>query len=136
MCTVRHHLADGFSISARRYSEAAAILGRPGMLQHDFMRQLGELDEAMKRSEAAFMALRDHINEHQCVADYANGREGRIRMKSIRPVQTKPADQPVSTRVPENPVPPRRNAQVAVHALHVNSSSQGESRVRSAGGAP
>jgi hypothetical protein len=75
MCTLRHHLADGFAISARRYSEAAASLGRPGILQQDFIRQLGELEEAMRHSEAAFMALRNHINEHQCGAGHANGRE-------------------------------------------------------------
>ena len=86
MCTVRHRLADGFAISARRYSEAAAGLGRPGILQHDLMRQFGELEEAMRHSEAAFMQLRNHINEHQCGAGYANGREGRIRTDSIRAV--------------------------------------------------
>ena len=77
MCTTRHHLADGLAISARRYADAAASLGRPGILQHDLIRQLEELEEAMRRSEAAFIALREHINEHQCGAVYADGREGR-----------------------------------------------------------
>jgi len=86
MCTVRHHLSDGFAISARRYSEAAASLGRPGILQQDFIRQLGELEEAMRHSEAAFRALRKHINEHQCSAGYSNGREGRVQMNSTRAV--------------------------------------------------
>ena len=71
MCTVRHHLVDKFAISARRYSEAVASLGRPGILHHDFIKQLGESEEAMRHSEAAFMALRNHINEHQCGAGYA-----------------------------------------------------------------
>ena len=83
MCTIRHHLSDGFAISARRYAEAAASLGRPGILQHDFIRQLGELEGAMRHLEAAFIALRTHINEHQCGAGYANGREDRRRTASI-----------------------------------------------------
>ena len=83
MCTVRRQLADGFAISARRYSEAAASLGRRSILQHDFIKELGELEEAMRHSQAAFMALRNHINEHQCGADSANGREVRRRTASM-----------------------------------------------------
>jgi hypothetical protein len=83
MCTIKHHLADGFAISARRYAEAAASLGRPGILQHDFIRQLEALEGALRHSEAAFIALRTHIKEHQCGAGYGNGREGRGRTASI-----------------------------------------------------
>jgi hypothetical protein len=37
----------------------------------------------MRHSEGAFIALRTHMNEHQCGAGQANGREGRTRTASM-----------------------------------------------------
>jgi hypothetical protein len=83
MCTERRRYADAFAISARRYAEAAARIGGADVSQHDYIQQLEELPEALRNSEAAFLALRNHINEHRCGVGSANGREGhRIRTAS------------------------------------------------------
>ena len=66
-CLVRRRLAEEFSTVSRLYAETVANLAVPDISQDDYVRLCCLAEEAQNRSMTAFVALKEHLQLHQCL---------------------------------------------------------------------
>ena len=73
VCKVGRQLAEAFAVAARQYADTAANLGRLRITELDAAQLIREEEEtlrrageALRKAEAARMALEAHIDQHRC----------------------------------------------------------------------
>lgn len=67
-CRAGRGLTERCSIAARKYAESAAQLGLANNLTSaDWPDMVARVGEALRDAEEAYIALMDHVREHQCV---------------------------------------------------------------------
>ena len=65
-CQTKREFGEEFATAARRYAETAVTLVLAGTSRDEFARLCEITKEAQNRSEAAFIALQQHVDSHQC----------------------------------------------------------------------
>jgi len=64
-------LTEFFAIAARQYAEVAVKFGHVGPHPQDFAQLVQITEQARRRTEEAFAALKRHARDHRCVQEQA-----------------------------------------------------------------